>query len=63
MALKHIRQQGDITTKQYKTITGISERQALDDLNALVSGNLIVRVGSGRSTHYVLVSKTEMVRD
>lgn len=53
-ALDYIRQQGQITNRDYQRLTGISQKQAVRDLNDLVVSGLLQRCGRGRSTHYRL---------
>ena len=53
-ALEYVGQHGSIRRGEYRRLTGLSERQALKDLNALVAEGLLVRLGEGRSSYYVL---------
>lgn len=55
-ALDHVREHGSIRTREYRTMFGISERQALNDLAALTRAGLLTRVPAGPETHYVLSS-------
>lgn len=51
-ALTLVRQNGAITNRQYRELTGVSQKQAVRDLNELVQMGQLQRVGSGRSTRY-----------
>lgn len=52
-AMQFIKQHGFITNKHYSQINGISERQALRELNEMVEAGLLSRSGKGRGVHYV----------
>lgn len=52
--LRHIRDAGRITIKDYVKQYHISERQALNDINELIQFGFIQRLGVGRSTYYEL---------
>lgn len=54
LAMDHIRSQGQITKRAYQDLTELSAKQAVRDLNELIEIGLLIRVGSGRSTRYVL---------
>ena len=51
-ALEFIKQQGEISRKQYVDLAGISMRQANRDLKDLLIKNIIIPVGSGRGLRY-----------
>jgi len=53
-ALLYIRQHGQITNREYQTLTGVSQKQSVRDLNELVAAQLLQRQGNGRATCYVL---------
>jgi len=53
-AMDHVHTNGQITKRAYQDLTDISAKQAVRDLNELIELGLLVRVGSGRSTRYVL---------
>lgn len=53
-ALRYVRQHGQITNREYQTLTGVAQKQSVRDLNALVAAQLLQRQGSGRATHYAL---------
>lgn len=53
-ALAYVRQQGAITNRTYQRLTGVSQKQTVRDLNALVTAQILQRQGSGRATCYVL---------
>jgi hypothetical protein len=46
-----------LTRSEYERLTGVGRSQAAYDLSDLVSAGLLVRVGGGRSTRYVLAHK------
>ncbi|HOV86558.1 MAG TPA: sigma 54-interacting transcriptional regulator [Syntrophobacteraceae bacterium] len=52
-ALEFVRAHGFITNRYYSQINDISERQALRELNELVDGDLLHRLGKGRACRYV----------
>ncbi len=53
-ALAYIRQHGQITNREYQTLTGVAQKQSVRDLNELVAAQLLHRQGNGRATCYVL---------
>jgi len=53
-AINFIKKNGYITNDYYIQINEISDRHARRDLRQLVDMDLIVRIGKGRSTRYVL---------
>jgi len=53
-ALDHVKQQGRITNREYQEIAGVSQKQAVRDLNDLIDKDLLTRIGQGRSTRYTL---------
>lgn len=53
-ALTYVRQHGQITNREYQTLTGVAQKQSVRDLNELVAAQLLQRQGSGRATCYVL---------
>ena len=56
-ALEYVREHGSISTAVYREVTGVRKRQAVNDLNGLVSAGIVARVGSGPQTRYVLASE------
>ena len=54
VAVKYIKKHGEISRKQYVTLTEISPRMAHLDLTALVKKKIIVLIGKGRSVRYKL---------
>ncbi|MHC1743514.1 MAG: sigma 54-interacting transcriptional regulator [Syntrophobacteraceae bacterium] len=52
-AIEFVKQHGFITNKHYSQINGISERQALRELNEMVEAGHLNRAGKGRGVHYV----------
>jgi len=57
-ALEFLRVHGFITNKYYSRINEISERQALRELNEMVEGELLERLGKGRACRYILTAGT-----
>ena len=41
---------------EYRELTGLGRVYALKDLNDMVAKGILVKKGSGRSVHYILVS-------
>ena len=57
-AVRYVREQGVITNKAYRELTGVIDRTALRDLNDLCTrGIFSKRDKKGRATEYVLVKK------
>jgi ATP-dependent DNA helicase RecG len=57
-AVRYVREQGVITNKVYRELTGAIDRTALRDLNDLCTkGIFLKRDKKGRATEYVLVKK------
>lgn len=52
--LAYVQQHGQITNRAYQTLTGLSQKQTVRDLNELVAAKRLQRQGSGRATKYVL---------
>lgn len=52
-ALDYVQQQAGITNRAYQQLTGVSQKQAVRDLNELVEGGMLTRIGNGRATRYV----------
>ncbi|MFT5194257.1 MAG: putative membrane protein [Candidatus Promineifilaceae bacterium] len=50
----HLRQHQKITNRDFQSLTQLSPRQALRELQDLVEKNLIEKAGKGRSAHYRL---------
>ena len=55
-AMEFIKTHGFITNKYYSQLAGISERQALRELNELVETGRLHRIGKGRACRYLSVS-------
>lgn len=54
-AIKFIKNEGKITNKEYKKLTGVSKPTASRDLNELVNKSIFVRIGeTGKGTLYKL---------
>lgn len=54
-ALMHVQSHGEISNRSYQELTEVSQKQAVRDLNEMITLGLIERRGKGRSTHYVYV--------
>ncbi len=58
------RRTGRVTNREYKKVTGVSDRTVLRDLNDLVNKGIFQKVGiTGRKTHYVLSHHTRQKPD
>ncbi len=55
-AILHIKERGKITKFEYCKLNGIGPTYAKRELNDMLKKNIIKRIGTGRSTHYALVS-------
>jgi ATP-dependent DNA helicase RecG len=54
-AVRHVRENGAITNKEYRELTGMSPRAALRELTDLCTREVLVKQGTtGRSTVYIL---------
>jgi two-component system, NtrC family, response regulator len=53
-AMEFIKSHGFITNKYYSQLSGISERQALRELNEMVDSGILTRTGKGRACRYVM---------
>jgi len=53
-AMDFIKSHGFITNKYYSQLSGISERQALRELNEMVDSGILTRMGKGRACRYVM---------
>ena len=51
-AIKYVQQHGSIANLRYRTLTGISQKQAARDLGELVKREIFDKVGHGRATRY-----------
>ncbi|MFQ5796905.1 MAG: DeoR family transcriptional regulator [Candidatus Bipolaricaulia bacterium] len=54
-AVLYVKEQGSITNREYRKLTGLSDEGARRDLNELVNKGLLHSEGKGRSTRYVPV--------
>jgi len=61
-AIPCLRKQGSISKREYQDLVSISARTALYDLTVLVNKGVLVRVGTGKSSRYVLSSKPQNAR-
>ncbi|MDP2797985.1 MAG: ATP-binding protein, partial [Methanoregula sp.] len=62
IGITHLRKHGSISKREYQDLVSISTRTALNDLTVLVNKGVLVRVGTGKSSRYVLSSKPQNVR-
>ena len=53
MAMQFVRENGAITHKQYRALTGVAETTAIRDLDGLVANGSLRKVGSGPGRKYV----------
>lgn len=53
-ALTYVQQHGQITNREYQSLTGVSQKQSVRDLNELVERGYLVRAGQGRAVCYQL---------
>jgi len=58
--VEYAKERGQITTREYKRLCNISERQAFDDLKSLLEMGVLIRTGSGRATRYIPTSSREL---
>ncbi|MFA6332760.1 MAG: helix-turn-helix domain-containing protein [Methanoregula sp.] len=57
-AVRYVREQGVITNKAYRELTGVIDRTALRDLNDLCTRGIFLKQGKkGRATEYVLAKR------
>lgn len=53
-ALAHLQQHGEISNRDYRELTGVGNKTAATDLQALVALGLVTQVGKGPATVYTL---------
>jgi len=53
-AVTYVKENGKITNKKYREITGISDEGARIDLKGLLEKEILVSRGKGRNVHYIL---------
>ncbi len=53
-AVDYVRRYGHIGNKEYRKITGLGKVYAAKELNELVKKRVLVKIGKGSATHYVL---------
>jgi len=62
-AVIYVKAHGLITNKAYRDLTGVIIRTASRDLENLVSKGVLRKIGkTGRSAHYVLARKQDVIR-
>ena len=63
-AVQHVKENGDITNREYRQKLGLPNRTALRDLNELCAKGGLEKVGeTGRGAKYVISRKTRHKRD
>jgi ATP-dependent DNA helicase RecG len=59
-ALDYVKERGHITNKEYRALTGATDRTSLRDLDQLLKKNILEKIGeTGRGTHYVFRRKPD----
>lgn len=59
IAVNYLKVHGRITNKEYKQLTGVTDRTVLREFKELLAKGILEKVGgTGRGTHYVLSHKT-----
>jgi ATP-dependent DNA helicase RecG len=53
-AVLYVKENGKITNKEYRELTGLSDEGSRIDLNFIVDKQIFIPKGSGRSSHYIL---------
>lgn len=53
-AVAYVKEKGEISNKDYRKLSGLSDEGARKDLNELVEKNILDSRGKGRNTHYIL---------
>lgn len=54
IAVRHVKERGTISNREYRELVSVSARQATLDLGALEESGVLVRRGAGRSARYEL---------
>lgn len=52
-AVCYVKENGKITNREYRKVTGISDEGARIDINILVEKEILVSKGKGRNVHYI----------
>ena len=53
-AVQHVKENGQISNKQYRELSNLSDVAALKDIQELVEKKILIKRGRGPGTHYVL---------
>jgi predicted HTH transcriptional regulator len=53
-AVRYVKKNGQITNREYRTITGLSDQGAVRDLHVLLDKNVFKMIGKGRNVTYLL---------
>jgi ATP-dependent DNA helicase RecG len=62
LVIPYLRKQGSISKREYQDLGSVSARTALYDLTALVNKDVLVRIGTGKSSRYSFSSKPKNAR-
>jgi ribosomal protein L44E len=63
IAVNYLKVHGRITNKEYKELTGVTDRTVLREFKELLAKGVLEKVGeTGRGTHYMLRRKTRQTR-
>ena len=55
-AVEYVRENGRITNREYRQLTGVSRVYALSELNDMVGKGFLLKLGKGRSVYSIEVS-------
>jgi ATP-dependent DNA helicase RecG len=53
-AVQYVKENGQITNKEYQAINNVAGRTALRDLSELTSANVLKKYGKGKNTRYFI---------
>ncbi|MBU1752514.1 helix-turn-helix domain-containing protein [bacterium] len=53
-SIEYMKKHGEITNREYREMTGLSDEGARKDLNVLIKKGLVQKKGRGRNTYYIL---------
>jgi len=63
MAITCMRKQGSMSKREYQELVSVSTRKALYDLTALINKGVLIRIGTGKSSRYSLLSNQKNARN
>ncbi len=52
-----MKKKGEITSREYRKITGMGKVYGVRELNELVQRKILVKIGKGRAVHYILTER------